>query len=119
MPQYYALPDQRGIERVPRPAHLSPPYDSIPAVTFSVNGWAGVRVNTVTVDAANDAVPAQHGWRSIVVNLEVKTVDCPSLFIVLKRPSQWPGCECQNFGDPMHSRIDVSWRKGYHASKPG
>ena len=89
MPQYYALPDQRGIERVPRPAHLSPLYDSIPVATFSVNGWAGVRVkdvlkNTVTVDAANDAVLAQHGWRSIVVNLDVKTVGCPSLFVVLK-----------------------------------
>ena len=89
MPQYYALPDQRRIERVPRPARLSPPYDSIPAITFSVNGWAGVRVkdvlkDTVTVDAANDAVLVQHGWRSIVVNLEVKTVDCPTLFVVLK-----------------------------------
>lgn len=82
MPQYYALSDKRRIERVPRPPHLSPPYESIPAITFSVNGWAGVRVkdvlkDTVVIDAANDAVLAHHGWRSIVVNLEVWMVVSP------------------------------------------
>lgn len=76
------LLDQRRIERVPRPLHFSPPYDSIPAVTFSVKGWAGVRVkdvlkDTVTIDAANDTVLEHHGWRSIVVNLEVWTVASP------------------------------------------
>ncbi|KAG8215557.1 hypothetical protein J3R82DRAFT_7400 [Butyriboletus roseoflavus] len=94
MPQYFTLLDQRRIERVPRPLHLSPPHESIPGITFSVNGWAGVRVkdilkDTVFVDAANDMVLEHHGWRSIVVHLE------------------WPGYDTRNVDDPMTSRIDV------------
>lgn len=79
MPQYYTLQDQRRIERVPRPPHLSPPYESIPPITFSANSFPGVRLKDllkgrVTIDAANDAVLGQHGFRTIVVSLEVRTV---------------------------------------------
>lgn len=88
MPQYHTLLDQRRIERVPRPLHLSPPYESIPAITFSVNGWAGVRVkdvlkDTVIIDGANDTVLEPHGWRSIVVNLEVRTGGFTTVIVVL------------------------------------
>ncbi|KAI9456314.1 hypothetical protein HD554DRAFT_2030569 [Boletus coccyginus] len=94
MPQYYTLQDQRRIERVPRPPHLSPPYESIPAITFSANGFPGVRSKDVlkgrvTIDAANDVVLGQHGFRTIVVSLE------------------WPGYDPRSFDDPMRSRIDV------------
>ncbi|KAG9308906.1 hypothetical protein JVU11DRAFT_11366 [Chiua virens] len=94
MPQYYALPDQRRIEHIPRPAHLSPPYESIPAVTFSVRGWPGVRVkdilkDTLIIDSAGDSVFEEHGWRSTVLNLE------------------WPGYDARKFTDRMRSRIDV------------
>lgn len=82
MPQYYTLQDQRRIERVPRPSCLSPPYDTIPPITFSANGFPGVRAkdvlkDTITIDAANDAVLEEHGWRSIVVSLEVWQVTSP------------------------------------------
>lgn len=82
MPQYYTLQDQRRIERVPRPLYLNPPYESIPAITFSANGFPGVRAkdvlkDTVTIDAANDAVLEQYGWRSIVISLEVWKVVSP------------------------------------------
>ncbi|KAF9222889.1 hypothetical protein BS17DRAFT_767634 [Gyrodon lividus] len=94
MPQYYALLDQRRIERVPRPPHLSPAQESIPAITFSANGWPGVRArdllkDTIIIDAPHDAVFAHHRWRTTVVNLE------------------WPGYDSKAFGDPMLSRIDV------------
>lgn len=82
MPQHYTLLDQRRIERVPRPLHLSPPYESIPGVTFSVNGWAGVRVkdilkDIVFIDAGNDTVLEHLGWRSTVVNLQVWIMASP------------------------------------------
>ncbi|KAF8125091.1 hypothetical protein EV363DRAFT_677949 [Boletus edulis] len=95
MPQYYTLQDQRVIERVPRPPQLSPPSESVPAITFSVNGYPGVRMkdiqkDRVTVDAPNDLVFEEYGFRSIVINLE------------------WPGYESRSYNNPMHSRIDVS-----------
>ncbi|KAF8443323.1 hypothetical protein L210DRAFT_984573 [Boletus edulis BED1] len=74
--QYYTLQDQRVIERrVPRPPQLSPPSESVPAITFSVNGYPGVRMkdiqkDRVTVDAPNDLVFEVYGFRSIVINLE-------------------------------------------------
>lgn len=91
MPQYFVLQDQRVIERVPRPPHLSPPCDSIPAVIFYTNGWAGARVvdlltGKVVVNAANDAVLEEHGFRSITISLEVWAV-APSLCpLFLKQP---------------------------------
>ena len=62
--------------------------------------------DTVVIDAANDAVMAHHGWRSIVVNLEVRKVVIPLCYPEEKTP-QWPGYDSRNCGDPMHSRIDV------------
>ncbi|KAF8550095.1 hypothetical protein OG21DRAFT_1488036 [Imleria badia] len=94
MPQYYVLQDQRVIERVPRPPHLSPPCESIPAIIFVANGWAGVPVmdllmETAVISAANDAVLEEQGFRTITISLE------------------WPGYDTKIFGDSMHARIDV------------
>ncbi|KAF8125122.1 hypothetical protein EV363DRAFT_1453986 [Boletus edulis] len=99
--QYYTLQDQRVIERVPRPPQLSPPSESVPAITFSVNGYPGVRMkdiqkDRVTVDAPNDLVFEVYGFRSIVINLE------------------WPGYESRSYNNPMHSRLDVSWMEDAH-----
>ncbi|KIJ60238.1 hypothetical protein HYDPIDRAFT_117517 [Hydnomerulius pinastri MD-312] len=94
MPQFYALFDQRRTERVPRPVHISPPQESIPAITFTVNGWPGVRVrdmlkDNVIIDAPHDAVFAHHGWRATIVNL------------------QWPGYDLERFKASVLSRFDT------------
>ena len=77
MPEFYMLLDQRRIERVPRPPHFSPPHETAQAITFHAHGWPGVRVrdvlkDTVVIDSPNDPVLVTHGWRSTVVNLQVR-----------------------------------------------
>ncbi|KAH0826255.1 hypothetical protein J3R83DRAFT_5721 [Lanmaoa asiatica] len=98
MPRFYMLLDQRRIERVPRPSHISPPHETVPAIIFNAHGWPGVRVrdilkDTVAIDSPNDLVFAQLGWRSTVVNLE--------------RPFKWPGYDPRTIGKPMLERINV------------
>ncbi|KAF9236963.1 hypothetical protein BU15DRAFT_63574 [Melanogaster broomeanus] len=94
MPRHYMLGDQRRIERVPRPPELSPNLESIPGITFSTNGWPGIRAKDLLkerliIDSPYDTVLAHHRWRSTVVKLE------------------WPGYDPKAFGDPMLARINV------------
>lgn len=74
MPQYWTLSNQIRVERVPRPPTLSPPMESFDGITFSTNGWGGVRVRdllrrTVTVDHSTDTAFAHHGWRETTLAL--------------------------------------------------
>lgn len=82
MPQHFVLQDQRLLERVPRPLHLSPPYESITPIMFGVNGYPGVLVtdilkDRVISDNANDPVLDALGFRSTVISFEVWTVVSP------------------------------------------
>lgn len=76
MPQYWILPDRRRVEHLPRPPQYCPSQESIPPITFTVNGWPGVRVkdllrNQVTVDCPYDTPLVDLKWRQTVINLEV------------------------------------------------
>lgn len=76
MPEYWVFPDRRSAVRLPRRHEQSPPQESFPPITFSVDGWPGVRVrdvlnHRVVVDRPYDTPMAHFGWRSTVVNLEV------------------------------------------------
>ncbi|KAF8428435.1 hypothetical protein L210DRAFT_865775 [Boletus edulis BED1] len=100
MPQFFMLSDQRPIEHVPRPPRLSPPQESIEAITFYAHGWPGVRVkdilkNTVVVDSPNDLVFEERGWRATILHLE------------------WPGYDPVIYHNLMHQRIDVRPNGGY------
>ncbi|KAG6370530.1 hypothetical protein JVT61DRAFT_11314 [Boletus reticuloceps] len=79
---------------------LSPPQESIEAITFYAHGWPGVRVkdilkNTVVVDSPNDPIFEERGWRATIVHLE------------------WPGYDPAIYRDLMHQRIDVRPNGGY------
>ncbi|KIJ08150.1 hypothetical protein PAXINDRAFT_158218 [Paxillus involutus ATCC 200175] len=94
MPEWYTLLDQRRIEHVPRPLQFTPAQESIPAVTFSANGWPGVRLrdimeDRVIVDSPYDTVLAHLRWRSIIVHIE------------------WPGYHSELARSRMHLRMDV------------
>ncbi|KIM65823.1 hypothetical protein SCLCIDRAFT_111995 [Scleroderma citrinum Foug A] len=94
MPEYWVFPDRRSAVRLPRRHEQSPPQESFPPITFSVDGWPGVRVrdvlnHRVVVDRPYDTPMAHFGWRSTVVNLE------------------WPGYSRRTFQDPQNARIDV------------
>jgi hypothetical protein len=76
MPRYWTLSNQIEVERVPRKWELSPPMESFPGITFSINGWGGVRARdllcgTVTVDHSTDPAFADHSWRETTLALEV------------------------------------------------
>jgi hypothetical protein len=76
MPPFWTLRNQIVVERVPRPPALSPTMQNFPGITFSTNGWGGVRVRdllrgTVTVDHSTDTIFAHHGWRETTLALEV------------------------------------------------
>ncbi|KAH7885612.1 hypothetical protein F5I97DRAFT_1419472 [Phlebopus sp. FC_14] len=94
MPDHYTLRDHRRIERVPRSPHYIPPYESIPAVTFSIGGWPGARLRdvlklNVLVDNPYDTPFVDQGWRTTVVCLE------------------WPGYEQVTFTDRQRTRINT------------
>ncbi|KAH7924666.1 hypothetical protein BV22DRAFT_1129640 [Leucogyrophana mollusca] len=92
MPPYFHLPDGKRLARLPRGVLFTPSQESIPAITFSTNGFPGARVkdilkDTVLVDAPNDRVFEQHGWRTTNVALE------------------WPGYDPRAANDPGHMRL--------------
>ncbi|KAG1721759.1 hypothetical protein EDB19DRAFT_497477 [Suillus lakei] len=69
MPSVWLLRDGRRAKRIPRSPNFSPSQESFPGITFSVNGWPGVRVEdirnqTVYVDRPADFIFARHGWRT-------------------------------------------------------
>ncbi|KIK33421.1 hypothetical protein CY34DRAFT_813616 [Suillus luteus UH-Slu-Lm8-n1] len=75
MPPFWTLRNQIVVERVPRPPALSPTMQSFPGITFSINGWGGVRVRdilrgTVTVDHSTDTAFADRSWRETTLALE-------------------------------------------------
>lgn len=75
MPKKWVLPDHRRLVRVPRKLCYEPLHAPYRPVTFSTNGWPGVRVrdvlnNTVMVDAPYDTPFLPYGWRTTRVSLE-------------------------------------------------
>lgn len=76
MPLYWELRDGRIAKRVPRSREFTPSQQSFPGITFSADGWYGVRVKdilkgTVVVDRPTDAVFAHHGWRETTLAIKV------------------------------------------------
>ncbi|KAG2359156.1 hypothetical protein BDR07DRAFT_234845 [Suillus spraguei] len=75
MPPYWRLRDGRLAKRVPRLQRFSPSQQSFPGITFSSDGWCGVRVkdilrNRASIDCPTDLVFAHHGWRATNLSLE-------------------------------------------------
>lgn len=87
MPERWFLPHQRRLIRVPRPLMHRTSNQTRPPVTFSTNGWPGVRVRdilngTIWVDEPYDTPFSRFGWRSTKISLE-----------------QWPGYARWRHGD--------------------
>ncbi|KAH7904367.1 hypothetical protein BJ138DRAFT_927141 [Hygrophoropsis aurantiaca] len=94
MPAKFVLPDGKQLVHLPRPVLFTPALESIPPITFSTNGFPGVRVRDVLkamvlVDRPNDQIFEQHGWRTTNVSLE------------------WPGYDIRAANDPSHLRMNL------------
>lgn len=75
MPQFFILGDQNVAKRVPRPPKFTRTKETFDGITFSTNGWPGVRVRdllrgTVTIDHSTDTIFTKHGWRETTLALE-------------------------------------------------
>ncbi|KAI6044725.1 hypothetical protein EDC04DRAFT_256844 [Pisolithus marmoratus] len=94
MPEGWYLPDQRRLVRVPRPPVCMASNQTQPPITFSTNGWPGVRVRdildgTLRVDTPYDMPFLRFGWRSTRISLE------------------WPGHAYRSKGDLQCARIET------------
>lgn len=74
MPLYWTLRDGRTAKRVPRSQEFTPSQQTFSGITFSANGWHGVRVKdilnrTVVVDCPTDTIFVDHGWRATTLAL--------------------------------------------------
>ncbi|KAG1721753.1 hypothetical protein EDB19DRAFT_497363 [Suillus lakei] len=92
MPSVWLLRDGRRANHIPCLPNFTPSQESFPSITFSVNGWPGVRVEdicnqTVYVDHLADFIFAYHGWQT--TNLALN----------------WPGYLPNSSSDTSHRRI--------------
>ena len=116
MPDYWVLPGGDRLVHLHRSEKFTPEHETLPPITFSVGGWAGVRVKDilgysgppVVVDCANDTPMKQFGWRSTVISLEVSFIytrpyflpranRCEHPLVAWLHPTHFPrSSKCQN-----------------------
>ncbi|KAG2066917.1 hypothetical protein BDR04DRAFT_1120844 [Suillus decipiens] len=80
MPPYWHLRDGRLAKRVPRSQRFSPSQQSFPGITFSSDGWCGVRVtdilhNRASIDCPTDTFAFQIA--GLIQDLHNRALDKP------------------------------------------